>query len=314
MTFDQVLDQIPATGDGCHPAIMSAANVGILSGLKPDEIFQAIRDSIPTGGKRRVSDREIWDAVDKAARECKPDACASNPDTTYRKPKKARPPIDGAKYRQALIKRSEGVSEADLWEISPYRITWQPGPEDAVHLLDTLCAPDEFFFIGSKYGKTVRTAKQWRDRIANGETDPFIIPNPVGGEEHDTKSGTKSRRCDAAIASYRFALVEFDNLPHAAQLAFWHSIITEELFRVAALIDSGNKSIHAWIRVDLPDADAWQKEIRDGFYHPDTGRMHLLGADRACQNPSRLSRLAGHHRADTGNVQRLLYLNPERTV
>jgi hypothetical protein len=310
--YEEALHSIPRPGSGCHTSLLGVANLGAIAGLSESEMFSDIRANIPTGS-RRIPDGEILSAVRKAIAECEPPSAGISTHRTRprRTPHQTRPPFDGDALRRKLIGQSAGVSEAELWELSPYRITWESGPKDAVHLLDTLYAPDEFLFIGGTYDKTVRTAREWRDRIASGETAPYIIPNPVDGAEHETKSGTESRRCDAAIASHRFALVEFDNLPHDDQLAFWHTIITKKLFHVAALIDSGNKSIHAWLRADLPNADAWQREIRDRLYHPDTGRMALMGADRACSNPSRLSRLAGHLRADKGNnVQRLLYLNP----
>jgi hypothetical protein len=194
--------------------------------------------------------------------------------------------------------------------MSPYRIIWEPGVEDAIHLLETLYAPDEFLFVGGTYDIEVKTVADLLSGIKEGDTFPFIIPNPFDGKEHQTKSGTMSRRCDAAIAAYRFALVEFDILTHTDQVAFWHSIISDDLLPVAALIDSGNKSIHAWLRADLPHEGAWRREVRDRLYHPETGRMTLLGADRACQNPSRLARFPGHIRQKTKRMQKLLYLNP----
>ena len=98
------------------------------------------------------------------------------------------------------------------------------------------------------------------------------------------------------------------------QEAFWFTVICDKLMPVAALIDSGGKSIHAWLRVDLPDRDAWDKLVRHELYG-EQGRLTRLGADRACCNPARLSRLPGHYRRDTaddpGRWQRLLYLNPD---
>jgi hypothetical protein len=307
MTFDQALRQIPPPGCGCHPALLAVANLGAIAGLSESEMLGDIRSNIPAGS-RRVSDREITDAVQKAIAEC--DHHQTSATRRRRMPPKPRKPFDGASYRQNLIERSAGVSEAELWELSPYRITWESGPEDAVHLLDTLYAPDEILFIGGTYDTEVKTVAEWLPEIKTGRTSPYIIPNPVDGEEHINKKGDPSRRCDAAVLHHRFAVVEFDDMTKPAQVSFWHSIIVDALLPVAALIDSGGKSIHAWLRVDLPNVDAWQTEIRDGLYHPETGRMTLLGADTQCQNPSRLSRLAGHLRAGKGKRQRLLYLDP----
>ena len=308
--YEQALRTIPAPGTGCHAALLGVANLGAIAGLSESEITGDIRANIPHGS-RRVPDREIAEAVRKAIAECKADAGTHSPrrNRNGTRPQKARRPFDGTAYRQRLIKRSEGVSEADIWEASPYRLTWQPGPNDALHVLHALYAPTEILFIGSKYDKAVRTVADWVTLIEAGRTWPHIIANPVDGQEHEIGDGKLSRRCDAAVSSYRFALVEFDDMARNDQLAFWHSIIAGSLLPVALLVDAGKKSIHAWLRLDLVTADQWDAEVRRGLYDSETGRMALMGADRACSNPSRLSRLSGHHR-EGGSIQRLLYLNP----
>jgi hypothetical protein len=113
------------------------------------------------------------------------------------------------------------------------------------------------------------------------------------------------------VCSFRYAVVEFDILSKPEQFAFWYSIITKKLLDVAVLLDSGGKSLHAWVRVNLQDRAAWDHEIGNRFYG-EQGVMTVMGADRACRNPSRLSRLAGHYRAEKKNWQALLYLNPKR--
>jgi len=304
--YEDALKQIPQPGSGCHTSLLGVANLGVMAGLSEAELLGDIRANIPTGG-RRVPEREILDAIRKAQSEC--EQGAPHHLRRHQTPHKAAKPFDGAAYRHTLINRSLGVSEADLWELSPCRITWKPGPMDAVRTLQFLYAPDELLFIGDTYDTEVKTVADWLAEIKAGKTWPHIIPNPVDGNEHQTKDGKLSRRCDAAVSQYRFALVEFDDVARGDQLRFWHSVIIEGLLPVAALIDSGKKSIHAWLRVDLATADQWDAEVRRGLYDSETGRMALMGADRACSNPSRLSRLSGHHR-EGGSIQRLLYLNP----
>jgi hypothetical protein len=80
---------------------------------------------------------------------------------------------------------------------------------------------------------------------------------------------------------------------------------------ILALIDSGGKSIHAWLDVQklssITTCDEWTREIKIGLYE----RVLIpLGVDRACCNPSRLSRLPGFFRSETGRFQRLLWLSP----
>ena len=121
----------------------------------------------------------------------------------------------------------------------------------------------------------------------------------------------QSFRCDAAVSSFRFVVVEFDSIPKLDQIAFWYSIASKKLLDVAVLLDSGGKSIHAWVRVNLSDRATWDTVIGTQFYGP-KGVFTLMGADKANRNPSRLSRLAGHFRQEKESFQTLLYLNPQK--
>ena len=146
--------------------------------------------------------------------------------------------------------------------------------------------------------------------IANNDEEidlPFIIPNPLSGEVGVTKSGKPSYRCDDSIVRFKFAVAEFDNMCRDGQLAFWNSAI-ERGFPVAALIDSGGKSIHGWLAVHCRNRDQWEGEIENKLF---PALLVPMGFDPACRNESRLSRFPGNFRDDKDAMQRLLYLNPE---
>jgi hypothetical protein len=99
--------------------------------------------------------------------------------------------------------------------------------------------------------------------------------------------------------------VEFDALPREDQLAFWWAV----RLPVVVLVDSGGKSVHGWVRVrDVACAAEWGRSIEQHLFRD---LLQPLGVDPACKNESRLSRLPGHHRKETGRWQRLLYLAPE---
>jgi len=98
-------------------------------------------------------------------------------------------------------------------------------------------------------------------------------------------------------------MVEFDDLSREDQLAFWWTV----KLPVAALIDSGNKSIHGIIALnDVNDAATWTREVENNLFKT---LLIPLGVDGACRNEARLSRLPGHRR-DNGRMQRLIYLAP----
>jgi len=113
--------------------------------------------------------------------------------------------------------------------------------------------------------------------------NPFR-PNLYSGSDND-------------VSAYRHVLVEFDDKPKAEQ---------EKLFRdsglpITVLIDSGGKSIHAWVRVDAPNRKEWDIR-RDIIY------SSIPGIDAKNKNPSRYSRLPGAWRSPTSQ-QKLLATN-----
>ncbi len=303
--YKSALKSIPAPGTGCHAALLGVANLGVMAGIREHDLLADIRAAIPQGG-RSVPDYEILAAIHRAQSDVVPAGEYSRRE--YRKPAPApKPPFDGMAYRQRLIEQGEGALECDFMELSGGTLPKDP-VDDTVHLLNALYSPQDVLFTGDTKDTAVDTVERILARLAKGEpAPPHIVPNPMTGEQGLTKDGKPSRRCDATVARYRFAVVEFDGMAKGDQLAFWHSVITRRLLPVAVLIDSGGKSIHAWLEVNLPNADAWKREIRSGLYHPITGRMASMGADPACQNPSRLSRLPGHKRG--GSFQRLIYMN-----
>ncbi len=306
--YQEALKRIPSPGAGCHGALLGVANLGIFAGVSHGQIHEDMRGAIPAGD-RKVTDKEIQDAIVKACREITPGIAG----TPYRpSPRSVLKPIldDGEATRRKLTQAGEGATDADIWELSPFRPDYEPGYRDALAVL-SLYNDVERLFIGGKYDTTVKAASVWRAEIEcrHEAPMPYIAPNPVDGNAHDIGTDKPSYRCDAAVSAFRYAVVEFDTLSKPEQFAFWYSIISQELLDVALLMDSGGKSIHAWVRVNLADRKGWDIEIGTRFYG-DAGVFTTMGADRSNRNPSRLSRLAGHYRTEKSNWQTLLYLNP----
>jgi hypothetical protein len=213
-----------------------------------------------------------------------------------------------------IIAQGPISDDADLWEISPIRL-YDSTDRDPVLLLETLFEADEFIFIGDRLepgviGKNIRTVAAWIMFFeAGGKAGPFIIINPLSGEPAPKKSGDgDSLRGDSNVKTFRHCLVEFDNLGREDQIRFWYAA----KLPIRALIDSGGKSIHAWLDVqklsNVSNCDQWNQEIKIGLYEK---VLVPLGVDRACCNPSRLSRLPGHLRSGKEKFQQLLWLSPE---
>jgi RecA-family ATPase len=91
-------------------------------------------------------------------------------------------------------------------------------------------------------------------------------------------------------------------MPLEQQIQFWAGAPVP----VVALIDSGGKSIHGWVRIDAANADEWVRRVENRLF----ALLTAVGADGACKNEARLSRMPGGIRAETGRCQHLLYLSP----
>ena len=100
---------------------------------------------------------------------------------------------------------------------------------------------------------------------------------------------------DEGVAAFRHALVEFDSVPLDQQFA----IVLATRLPVSAVVYSGGKSLHAWVRVDAPDRETYKLRVAAIHALP-----LLAGMDKANKNPSRLTRLPGARRGD--KVQRVV--------
>ena len=126
---------IPAAGQGCHPALLGVANLGVSAGLDDAEIFKHLRSKTPPGS-RIVPDEEIWQAIAKARDQPAP--------TLRRTLKRQLPVVHKLKKKefaqatlQAIIAKGGGsISCADLAKASPVQI--EGSEYDMILLLKTL--------------------------------------------------------------------------------------------------------------------------------------------------------------------------------
>lgn len=154
----------------------------------------------------------------------------------------------------------------------------------------------------------IQAEKLLKVLLEPGETTCFT-PNPYGTEIKKAPADgdlfysinaikANSSRLDANVTSYRNFLLELDNIPLAQQI----SLVRDRL-PITSIVYSGGKSYHFIISLTepLPDETAYRRTAR--------GLMEAVPeADRTTKNPSRLSRLPGVLRPDTGNYQELIYL------
>lgn len=298
--YKAALRDAPGKGEGkTHSWLMGTANLAAVAGI---DAATAEADLLAAMPRKPNPAGEVRDTIARAYRE----RGAVVEFGAVPPPSKPAPkPGAAEKSRAAMIQRGGGLGEADLWEMSPVRIDWGDDYwRDAVALLRALFRPGELVFCGDRYEKTVRPVEDWCARWQHGETiPPFLCVNPLKPGGGFTASGHASPRCDDAVAVFRHAVAEFDNLSLSDQINFWFGW---GLDGVSAITYSGSKSLHAVLRVDAADWKEWETEVRGGLYKQ---VLIPMGCDRTCVNPSRLSRLAGARRPDKGGtVQKLLFV------
>ncbi|MBQ7646174.1 MAG: AAA family ATPase, partial [Clostridia bacterium] len=110
----------------------------------------------------------------------------------------------------------------------------------------------------------------------NEDAGVWIRFNPSSG------TGTK----DSDVTDHRYALIESDRISVEKQYAF----IKESELPVAALVHSGNKSLHAIVHIGASDEKEYRERVR---YLYDYCKKNGFEIDVQNSNPSRLSRMPG---------------------
>lgn len=191
------------------------------------------------------------------------------------------------------VESSDVVEPGDGWE----------GWRDVVRYLEALFQPDEVVgyvvdswldeddgrwkpkgggICSETAGEVAQRVRKHKGELdaslgwGNAEAGAWVRFNPLDGK------GVKNEN----VTEYRYALVESDSVDVGRQM----SIVRELNLPVAALVHSGNKSLHAIVRVEAADYAEYKKRV-DFLYA--TCKKNGLPVDTQNKNPSRLSRLPG---------------------
>ena len=106
---------------------------------------------------------------------------------------------------------------------------------------------------------------------------------------------------DNDVTSFKYALVESDDMSKSEQ----QSLMVDELkLPLAALVDSGGKSIHGIVKISAKDEFEYTERVN---YLYRICRNHGLIIDENNKNPSRMSRLPGATRG--AHMQNLIDIN-----
>lgn len=113
------------------------------------------------------------------------------------------------------------------------------------------------------------------------DTGAWVMINPV----HDENGKNES------VAKFKYLLWEADEGTPEEQ---WGAIVDSRL-PIDAVVQSGNKSLHAWIRVDAEDAEQYDETAKRVYA---ALKSHGARLDESCKNANRLCRLPGVQRGD----------------
>jgi hypothetical protein len=220
---------------------------------------------------------------------------------------------DAAPFTPAFCSSSSNTrAKKSLAKTSAPRPLPNPIPDGFKVLLETCFQPEEKIVIGKGSdnieGKldidagTMNTRESWLKRFATKPVDQqyacykdgiFLRINPMKG----------NGKADIDVARWRHCLVEFDldATGEPVPKEFQYAVLLDSRIPIAAVIDSGNKSLQALVVVDAQNRkeyDERREQVADYF-------SQFAGFDGQNKNPSRYCRCPG--------LERNLYQNGKLT-
>ena len=292
----------PAPGEGVNVWLMGAAWDAFRGGLSQAEAEVAIRNQIT----RSPSHNEIQKALNKVYGE-KPTAGYTRPiRTVYSQQKLAelasRLPGFGVDHlrRKSLVDPTNCSTLQYLHRI--YR-----GRERAL-VFDKMVSNEPLIWErnadGVEYGEN-ELAEFRNPSLGMGA---WFLANPVNGDwvelerlKSDSNRKGKSLRAEENLTDWRFLVIESDIAPSE----LWIPAMAQLPIRIVSIVTSGGRSVHVLIDTGAKDKIEWEA-VKNKI-----GPMLVeLGADKGALSAIRLTRLPGCFRAEKGQMQRLLFLNP----
>ncbi|MEK7678423.1 MAG: hypothetical protein AAB676_21550 [Verrucomicrobiota bacterium] len=269
------------------------------------------------------SERELRHKIESVSRADfrEPRGCLLGPGAVLGPQRRLTPRCTPAARPASPVEAAESFlkgfrcDEADLYNASPVALDGEPRFDGAL-LVENLYAPGELVNLVTEYETAMEKSGEIKARPVGWgitlERDALAARFRKSGSD-SSKGGAWLRMnpvdgrgvADANVRACRFALLESDKL--SLELQF--SLFAKLPLPIAAVLSSGGRSVHAWVKADARDAEDYRETV--------ARMLEILvrfGVDGKNKNPSRLSRLPGARReigAAGDGVQRLMYLNPK---
>ena len=309
--YEAFLSTFPIPGGaGAHAGLYRLGILGYRAGIKEERVIADVTAKLDEyyaakKARRIVSPEEIAQGIHAGLVRAVEERNGLVPPVERR----TAPKLNRDAFNK-IVMAGRGITVDDIMAKSPVPLNF-PDWEAGWRTLEALYDPTDNLYIGESDGyaapgRNIFPAGEWIETLKKDKPAyPFIIPNPLSGQEAPTKDGMGvTFRGDRNVVKFRHAVAEMDGESVEDQLAFW----SFAALPVRALILSGGKSVHAWVDVDCKDVLEWELEVEGDLF---PNYLVPLGCDPACRNESRISRLPGHFRADKGAVQKLIWLSPE---
>ncbi len=192
-------------------------------------------------------------------------------------PEKDKPYQQAIKYLETLFKPGEFVGYVHSAIYKEDREKWVPADAGV---------------FGRKVEDIIADLKRYRKLdpafgTINEQAGAWIRINPLDGKG----------AADKNVTDYRYALAEADEMPIEDQ----KKLLINLRVPIAALVESGEKSIHAIVKIGASNRAEYEQRV--AFLFSQLAKQKFI-IDTANKNPSRLSRLPGAKRGE--NIQRLL--------
>jgi hypothetical protein len=282
---EKLLNEPPVMEGGRHEDILRRSLQLVANGWTDGRIYDAIERIYPigSGDSRKVTEREILDAI-RGARAKSPTPTGSNGNSGHGS-NDTKPTIEVRRYEPA--NRAEALP-TDLANTTPIQFLnriFNPGELVCINL------PDD--------DGTARSKRLWLTLDGSEDMGEGAEQFTTACESHDAgvwfvinPMKSNANREDANVADFRYLLVEMDKKGGDKETQF--SNLKNSGLPIAAIYDSGNKSIHGLVRIDAKDAAEFRQRQEIVYAY-----LEKMGIDPQCKNPARISRLPGCRRGDS---------------
>lgn len=214
---------------------------------------------------------------------------------------------EAAKRREAIVERSVW-DPADVWESSPQRIDQPLVESDARHFLQSLFPLGATVWTGEVYQSGRNHSDRWKT-VEEWMNEPRSSVGPMAAPSI-WKPGSMNR-VGANVHATPYVVLDFDQLDgrkpetkteieacHASARAITRWLVEGLCWRLAAMIETGGKSIHSWFH--HPGKDAIES-LRD--------TSNALGIDKGLiGHPEHPCRLPGMKHQKTGRRSRVIWI------